>query len=547
MKILLTTLNAKYIHKNLALRWLYVTRPDHFDVEIKEFTINDDLVNVIEAMTLEKYDVVGISVYIWNSEKTKILIDHIKTVNPNIRVILGGPEVSFDNDEWFDHAIEAIVVGEGERVFWEYLLGNTTESIKTIKEFSPKQAVVDLVWLEKFESPYYLAFDLPTINERYLYLETSRGCPYRCQYCLSSIDNHVRFFSLDYVDKVLLELNKYQIRQVKFLDRTFNVNENRAITLLSKLNELDNKSNYHLELVADTISESMLSYICHDIEKSRFRFEIGVQSFNTETLMAIKRQSNIERLKRVISMIANSGLYVHADLIAGLPYEDISSFKESYDQLFFLFTQEIQVGILKLLKGTPLKVKAKQYQMLYDDKAPYLIKSTAWLNNDDLQKIMLVDLATEKLYNNHKLRHTVIELVSYHNISPFELMALLGEVVSQLKKPYQNKELFLKLFDSLKTIYDEELIKGLLLFDYYRYTKQRPTRLFYTDKRYKDIEKIVLDQMIIDEQTLYNYSMITPIIYQNNHMYQLVLYNDQQGPSVCYLINSTNGKVSMLI
>ena len=230
-----------------------------------------------------------------------------------------------------------------------------------------------------------------------------------------------------------------------------------------------------------------------------------------------------------------------------MPYEDISSFKESYDQLFFLFTQEIQVGILKLLKGTPLKVKAKQYQMLYDDKAPYLIKSTAWLNNDDLQKIMLVDLATEKLYNNHKLRHTVIELVSYHNISPFELMALLGEVVSQLKKPYQNKELFLKLFDSLKTIYDEELIKGLLLFDYYRYTKQRPTRLFYTDKRYKDIEKIVLDQMIIDEQTLYNYSMITPIIYQNNHMYQLVLYNDQQGPSVCYLINSTNGKVSMLI
>ena len=145
MKILLTTLNAKYIHKNLALRWLYVTRPDHFDVEIKEFTINDDLVNVIEAMTLEKYDVVGISVYIWNSEKTKILIDHIKTVNSNIRVILGGPEVSFDNDEWFDHAIEAIVVGEGERVFWEYLLGNTTESIKTIKEFSPKQAVVDQI------------------------------------------------------------------------------------------------------------------------------------------------------------------------------------------------------------------------------------------------------------------------------------------------------------------------------------------------------------------------------------------------------------------
>ncbi len=547
MKILLTTLNAKYIHKNLALRWLYVTRPDHFDVEIKEFTINDDIDNVIKEMKLDNYDVVGISVYIWNSEKTKILVDHIKSFNPNIRVILGGPEVSFDNDEWFDHAIEAIVTGEGEKVFWEYLLHNTTESIKTTKEFSSKQAIVDLVWLEKFESPYYLAFDLPTINERYLYLETSRGCPYRCQYCLSSIDNHVRFFSLDYIDKILLELKKYQIRQVKFLDRTFNVNEERAITLLSKLNKLETNSNYHLELVADTISESMLSYICNDIEKSRFRFEIGVQSFNAETLSVIKRQSNIERLKRVISMMTNSGLYVHADLIAGLPYEDINSFKDSYDQLFLLFTQEIQVGILKLLKGTPLKDKADHYQMHYDDKPPYVVKSTAWLNCDDLQKIMLVDLATEKVYNNHKLRHTVIELVSYHEISPFELMALLGKVVSQLKKPYQNKDLFLRLFDCLKTIYDEELIKGLLLFDYYRYTKQRPTTLFYTDKRYKAIEKIVLEKKIIDEQTLYNYTIITPIIYQNKLMYQLVLYNDQQKPAQCYLINSTKGKVIMLI
>lgn len=547
MNILLTTLNAKYIHKNLALRWLYVTRPDHFQVDIKEYTINDDLDQIIIDMNVTNYDVLGISVYIWNAELTKILIDRIKHVNPAIRIILGGPEVTYENDEWFDLAIEAIVVGEGEKVFWEYLQGEDFLGVKLTRSQIIMPVKVDIAWLERFDNPYFLDSDQDTINNRYLYLECSRGCPYQCQYCLSSVDDQVRFFSLPYLFKIFDQLTQYNIRQVKFLDRTFNVYNQRALVLIKYLNELPVKSNFHMELVAESLSDELLDYLLKQADPSRFRFEIGVQSFNIKTLKNISRYTNIKRLNTVIKGLVAHQIIVHTDLIAGLPYEDLNSFAQSYDQLFSLHSHEIQVGILKMLKGTPLRNRVKELGINYQEKAPYDIIDNQWLSSDDLSIIHLVDLATDKTHNSQRLNHTIHELITYHKASPFWLMSIMGKAIKKLGRPYQNSDLFMAIYHELIDHYEMGLIQRLLLIDYYYHSRQRPKNLFDLPYDKYKIDQFIKDQNLLNDHIKDNYTIITPVVYGDEWVYQLVLYNNKQLPATTYILDLSKETIKELV
>lgn len=545
MKILLTTLNTKYIHKNLAIRWLYVTCPKELSIDIQEYTINDQLDDVCDKMYLSQYDVVGLSVYIWNAELTKEWIKKIKVINPNIRILLGGPEVSYENDDWFDLPIEGIIQGEGEKVFWDYLLNSQSKGVKLSKGICEFQVKTDIQWLEQFENPYFLSFDLKDINNRYLYLECSRGCPYHCQYCLSSNDNNVRLFSLDYLFSIMAQLPKYRIRQVKFLDRTFNSLNKRALILMEHLNDLPTMSNFHMELVAETLNEELLDYMVRKLNPNKFRFEIGVQSFNIDTLKAVGRYANVERLKEVINRLNTNHIIMHTDLIAGLPFEDLISFERSYNELFALNTKEIQVGILKLLKGTKLRQDADKYAMIAHQKAPYDIISNKWLSQNDLEVIKLVYKATEKGYNNSRLRYTIDELITYFGFSPFQLMIHLGTVIADLARPYQNRDLFLNVYMKLKAFIDHDTLKGLLLIDYYQNSKQKPKWLFNEDHK-GDVRKMLLKKKFVNAHIFDNYCVVTLATNQGVCLYQLVIYNAKQEVAQRYIININNETIKEL-
>lgn len=546
MKVLLTTLNTKYIHKNLALRWLYVTKPASFEVDIKEYTINDTMDQIIPKMNIDQYDVIGISVYIWNSELTKQWITEIKKQYPSVRILLGGPEVTYENDDWFDLPIEAIIQGEGEQALWDYLSEREVFCIKKEKGILNSYGRVSLSWLEQFENPYFLSFDLPDISNRYLYIETSRGCPYGCAYCLSERDRHIRTFSKEYLSEIYRHMGKYKIRQVKFLDRTFNLNPDFALWNLKQLEDIRSVQSFQMELVVETLPSKLLNYMIHTMDHHRFRFEAGIQSFHPDTLKAVGRKSNLEKLEEILTQLIQSGIIIHTDLIAGLPYEDITLFEKTFNRLFGLYPSEIQCGTLKLLKGTSLREKAESYGLYADETAPYEVYKTTWLSEENLYTIHDVSFALEKLYNQSRLRYTLIQLIQQENISAFQLFASLGKAMRDLPAPYQLYDLFLIVYHCLNKQIDRDLLEGYLLVDYYRNTRQKPKKLF-SEGMNTEIQEWLKKQKIFEDHELEHYAIYTPMSKNHQKYHQLVLYNKQQKICHQYLIDMKNQIVEELI
>lgn len=536
MKILLTTLNAKYIHKNLALRWLYVASYCKENVDIKEYTIKDDINRIAEELIVSDYDVIAFSVYIWNIEETRKIIALIKQ-KCNKHIIVGGPEVSYESYYLIDEGVDAISIGEGEVAFWQYIKNheeNIHEEIVGIytKEYpNTRFAYVDLDTNEQYENPYFLDIDKNEMGKRYFYFETSRGCPYNCEYCLSSVDGNVRLFSEDYVFSILEKIADSDIKIVKLLDRTFNVSPKRALKIARYMNEHCENQIFQFEIVAETLSEELLDFFCKEADKKRFRFEIGVQSFHQPTLQAVGRIQNNERLKEVIARLQEAKVVMHVDLIAGLPYEGYELFQHSFNRLFDLHVDEIQLGILKLLKGTPLKRKHELYGFEYNTLPPYDIQKTLWLSNEELELIHDAAHAVEKYYNSNTMRYTidhVLELGLYSDA--FTLFVELGKQMNTLSHPYQPHQLF-ELMKQLLDGEDSEIVDGLLYFDYFKIFKQRP-KLFLktsiTAEKRKEIINLFLKRDIIEEQKMYHYTYIDVVYYQNKCGYQLVLYNQKQ-------------------
>ncbi|MEG0176297.1 B12-binding domain-containing radical SAM protein [Anaerorhabdus sp.] len=533
MKVVLTSLNAKYIHTNLALRWLYVARDTNFDVEIQEYTIRDDIQTVANKIVESKPDIIGLSIYIWNQEESQELVKYINKLDSSIRIIIGGPEVTFEYEDWLNLPIEGICRGEGEVSFWQAcrkeleIEGFVSKTYKSKIPF----AKVDLNWLETLECPYFLEMDKNNQKNRYLYFETSRGCPYRCSYCLSSLDNQVRLFSEDYVIKQLKRLETIECKQVKFLDRTFNVKPDRALKIAQLIEKMNVNFSFQFEVVLDTMIEEMLTFF-ENSNKERFRFEVGVQSFNQITLKAVNRHQDLDKLTKNIKRLSSAGCIMHVDLIGGLPYEDLNSFRESYSKLFACGASEIQVGILKLLKGTVLRKEASNYEFDYSDESPYTIRKTQWLSNEDLNIIEDVYQATEKLYNNGRIRFT-LDMCFKWGYPIFDVMAKVGNKIRQFKEQPQIRDYFIMLEEVLSTYsYNEiDIIHALLNTDYYMIFKQTPKPLF-SDEINRDVVKSLFKKWIQDsyfnEQTLYNYGKIRLGFNCNQIMYQVLIYDSHQ-------------------
>lgn len=417
MKILLTTLNSKYVHSGLALRYLYqVSRDSGLDIALQEFTINNEYEYILGELIKGEYDLVCFSCYIWNIEYIKRLGEDLKKACPGTGILLGGPEVSYEATEFMNtHKwVDMINRGEGEMTFYQLckVFVRGTDDFSTVGGLTYREggeilSTVDnpLIPMDELPFPYK---DLELEYDKVIYYEASRGCPFRCSYCMSSIDKRIRALSLD---KVYVQLQFFidrRVKQVKFIDRTFNYDKKRAYEIWKYLIENDNGiTNFHFEICADLLDDEDI-VLLKTARKGLFQFEIGVQTANPITLKAINRNSDIHcafsMIKKLISM---GNCHIHVDLIAGLPYEGYRSFSLSFNKLYALKADELQLGFLKVLKGTPLYEKRDEYGYFYSSIAPYQVISGDFISSKELVMLKDIERVLDLYYNRGGFRKTL--------------------------------------------------------------------------------------------------------------------------------------------
>lgn len=419
MKILLTTLNAKYIHSNLALKYLFaVAGEERKSLELKEFTINHEDDYIYTELIRVEYGVICFSCYIWNIERTLYLAETLKRARPDLIIVLGGPEVTYQAEDILrkNEAIDFILTGEGEETFPQLLklLINPDSSLH-FSEINGLlyrkddeiygESATNTVDFQQVPFPYR---NIEIEGDKILYYESSRGCPFQCSYCLSSIVKGVRSLPVDRVKKDLDYFILKKVKQVKFVDRTFNYDMNRSIEIFTYLIERDNGiTNFHFELCGELIDEKMLMLL----EKARpglFQFEIGIQSTNDATLKTINRKTNLLILFKNIQKILNmDNIHIHLDLIAGLPYEDYNSFKCSFNEVYCLKPHQLQLGFLKLLPGTLIREQADKYDYIYRKKAPYEVISNRFISAEGFVRLKMVETVFNRYYNKGGFSQTL--------------------------------------------------------------------------------------------------------------------------------------------
>lgn len=518
MKTLITTLNSKFIHKSLSLRLLYVATKEYHDVDFQEYTIKENLDKITDEIIMMNNQVVAFSVYIWNVELIKILCDKLKEKNNKLIIILGGPEVSYDIDYFLDNFnIDYIISGEGEIAFKQLLDCIEDNQVVNIQGVSTKEKrdyrqckPVDLNYIETLDSPYLLERDLKDMSKRVLYFETSRGCPYQCQYCLSSLEKGLRFFNLDYLKKQLDLLMQTDVKIIKLLDRSFNAKTEHALAILEHIFKNYRPGvQFQFEINGDVLDQKIIDYINDYAPMGLLRFEIGIQSTYEPTNEIVKRYQNFQRLSEVIRQLqTNHKIDFHLDLIAGLPLENISRFAKSFDDVFSFYPKELQLGFLKLLRGTSLRKEANKYGYVYDSNPPYELISSNDLTQEDIDKIHLAEDMLEKYWNSRKMPITMNKVMKKVN-SAFYFFLDLGKFYQQhnfKKINYQNDELFKYLNEYLNGEYLDELIE-----DYFLLAKVKPKR-WWKSNIDKDDSKKILHQLIekynLNQEEIFRYSMI---------------------------------------
>ena len=498
MKVVLTTLNAKYIHAALALRYLkeYV-KADFPDIEICEYTIKDVPSRIVADLYTRQPAVVGFSIYIWNIEESIPLIQMLKKVLPSTKIVLGGPEVSYDTKHWMERIPEAdcIVQGEGELPFRAVLhaieSGTSFTAIPGIACREGNRIVInkmeDKVELNTVPSPYGVDEDLSLLRDRVVYYETSRGCPFSCQFCLSSIESGVRYFPIERVKSDLIRLMEAGVRTIKFVDRTFNLKRDYAVELFQFLIDHRKETVFQFEITGDILHPQTVEYLTTHVPTGLFRFEIGVQSTNDITNSLVKRRQNFERLKSNILRLKEAGnIVLHLDLIAGLPEEDYASFQKTFDDVFAFQPDELQLGFLKMLRGTGLRLAADSFGYIYMDHAPYEIFSNRVLSYDDVLRIKQVEDVLEKYWNEDKLKHTTRFLTTQVYESPFEFFQVFGtywEENGWSRIGHQLEDLFTRLDGFLKTAVrtqgSYETARSYMICDFLMQHRIRPHKVWW--------------------------------------------------------------------
>lgn len=417
MKAVLATLNAKYIHSSLALYSLrHYCRQAGFGVTVKEYTINNELLAVLGDIYRERPAVLGLACYIWNIEATLSLAALVKKVLPEVSIVLGGPEVTPDPAEVLraNPAVDHIICGEGEETLAALLAARSdNRPVTGIPGLASRQngeitACVPQVVKDLATIPFsYDEDDMKSLRGRIVYYESSRGCPYSCQYCLSGVTAGVRFLPLDRVFADLAFLIAHGVRQVKFVDRTFNARPDHYLPILEFLAARDTETNFHLEIAADLLDERALA-ILRAAPPGRFQFEIGVQSTNPATLAAIKRHNDWPRIVAVVGALRAAGnAHLHLDLIAGLPYEDYAGFARSFNDVYALRPDMLQLGFLKLLKGSGIRAGAGGHGYVFMDGAPYEVLSNNYMSYSEIRTLKIVEEVFNQVYNSGRFAATL--------------------------------------------------------------------------------------------------------------------------------------------
>lgn len=488
MKLLLTTLNAKYIHLNLAIRLLYSLHKDREGLMWKEFTIKEKPEDI--AAQCAGYDIVAFSCYIWNIKQTLAVAKAIKQLSPSTKILLGGPEVSYDYDDVIARdEVDYIIVGEGEIPFAAFLeaypnvqhVPNLVHKVDGQVQFLPQQVQFDLTQYRGI-NPYQ--FDPPEdLHNKIAYVETSRGCPYKCEFCLASLDNKVRYLPIEDLKNNLLYLMQHG-RVVKFLDRTFNVKKDFTIDMFSFILQHRKPGQvFQFEITADIVHPDIIRYIHEQVPVGVFRFEIGIQTVNQKANLQVSRKQNFDKTAAVIKQL-DSIIEMHLDLIVGLPLDEWNDIKYSIEEVFKLEPPELQLGFLKFLKGTPVRHKHEQHGYIFDPEPPYQIIESNYLSKDELFRITLLEEALEMYWNKKRLAHT-LTYVS-RNYSIFDFLLGLGTLFHSrydfhkhtLNQLYDTAHEYVKI-----TFPEDPFMAELVAIDYYLQANLKPQLRYVSEAK----------------------------------------------------------------
>ena len=482
MKILLAACNAKYIHSNLAVYDLQAYASDYADhIVLKEYTINQQKDDIMRDIYLEHPDVVCVSCYIWNLSFVKELMADLIKILPGADFWAGGPEVSYDAEKFLTENSEfkGVMVGEGEETFKElagYYVEKNPQDLKDMTGICYRDGdqIIHNGWRQIMDlsSIPFIYKDLSEFKNRIIYYESSRGCPFSCSYCLSSIDKKLRFRDTETVKKELQFFIDNKVPQVKFVDRTFNCKHDHAMAIWKYINEHDNGvTNFHFEISADLLREEELQEMS-TMRPGLIQLEIGVQSTNPDTIKAIHRTMDFEKLKGIVDRIHSFGnIHQHLDLIAGLPYEDYDSFRHSFNDVYALKPQQLQLGFLKVLKGSHMMEMCREYGIVYKTQEPYEVLSTKWLDYDHVLKLKTVENMVEVYYNSGQFQNTLEYLENffqdafsiYERLGSFYMEKGYGDVSHTRMRRY---EILLEFLEDMPEISVDQ-VKDQMVYDLY--------------------------------------------------------------------------------
>lgn len=482
MKILLVACNAKYIHSNLAVYDLQAYASDYADhIVLKEYTINQQKDDIMRDIYLEHPDVVCVSCYIWNLSFVKELMADLIKILPGADFWAGGPEVSYDAEKFLTENSEfkGVMVGEGEETFKElagYYVEKNPQDLKNMTGICYRDGdqIIHNGWRQIMDlsSIPFIYKDLSEFKNRIIYYESSRGCPFSCSYCLSSIDKKLRFRDTETVKKELQFFIDNKVPQVKFVDRTFNCKHDHAMAIWKYINEHDNGvTNFHFEISADLLREEELQEMS-TMRPGLIQLEIGVQSTNPDTIKAIHRTMDFEKLKGIVDRIHSFGnIHQHLDLIAGLPYEDYDSFRNSFNDVYTLKPQQLQLGFLKVLKGSHMMEMCREYGIVYKTQEPYEVLSTKWLDYDHVLKLKTVENMVEVYYNSGQFQNTLEYLEKffpdafsiYERLGSFYMEKGYGDISHTRMRRY---EILLEFLEDMPEISVDQ-VKDQMVYDLY--------------------------------------------------------------------------------
>lgn len=561
MKILLTAINAKYIHSNLAVYSLkaYANQQlgEDVDIEIAEYTINQQLQDIMRDIYEKHPDILCLSCYIWNLQYVEELVRELHKVRPDMPIWLGGPEVSYDAKEVLERLPEVtgVMKGEGEKTFaqlCEYYQQKKpeTENLKTITGITFRtedDEIIDNPWrmpMDLSEVPF-VYHNMEDFENKIIYYETSRGCPFACSYCLSSIDKKLRFRDMELVKKELKFFIDHKVPQVKFVDRTFNCKHDHAMSIWKFIRDNDNGvTNFHFEVSADLLNEQEINLI-KTMRPGLIQLEIGVQSTNAETIREIHRTMNFEKLSEIVKRIQEgNNIHQHLDLIAGLPHEDFQSFEKSFNDVYALKPHQLQLGFLKVLKGSYMEEQKENYGLVYKSTPPYEVLFTKWLSYEEVLRLKGIEEMVEVYYNSRQYEKTLEKLEKEFDsmFEMYEEMWRYYEKNALNKAQHKRAARYQILFDFICELKDRkidaEYYRELLAYDYYlrENAKTRP-EFANENKLGKEQQRFFYEKEAQERKYLEDYSQ-----YDKNQMRKMthLEYFEKLGQVVLFDYMSRN-------